>query len=148
MLGVLAAQNTFPLAKPRWGGPFARLFPKNDRQAQVPNPRNDPPNNDVHRRTTNRLGKKDEVEKRSLLCDRPRQRQARVLDDRDYALPLVRLVVSYAAFVTDAKDPSSCRAGSGQALLNRGTTRSLSRERSNLSGILIPCGIVLMKLQM
>lgn len=33
MLGVLASQNTFPLARPRWGGPLANLFSKNERQA-------------------------------------------------------------------------------------------------------------------
>jgi hypothetical protein len=33
MLGFLATQNTFPLARPRWGGPYANLFPKNEGQA-------------------------------------------------------------------------------------------------------------------
>ena len=33
MLGVLAARNTFPLAKPRLAGPYKEVFPKNERQA-------------------------------------------------------------------------------------------------------------------
>jgi hypothetical protein len=32
-LGILAGQNTFPLARPRWGGPYANLFAKNEGQA-------------------------------------------------------------------------------------------------------------------
>lgn len=32
-LGRLAAQNTFPLPRPRWGGPFATLFSANPKQA-------------------------------------------------------------------------------------------------------------------
>jgi hypothetical protein len=33
MLRPLAEQNTFPLARPRWGGPYENLFPKNEAQA-------------------------------------------------------------------------------------------------------------------
>jgi hypothetical protein len=33
MLGMLAAHNTFPLAKSRWGGPYTNLFSKDERQA-------------------------------------------------------------------------------------------------------------------
>lgn len=35
-LRALAAQNTFPLGRPRWGGPYAELFPKNEAQALLP----------------------------------------------------------------------------------------------------------------
>jgi hypothetical protein len=33
VLGALAIQSIFPLARPRWGGPYENLFPKNERQA-------------------------------------------------------------------------------------------------------------------
>lgn len=33
MLKALAEQNTFPLARPRWGGPFANAFPEDERKA-------------------------------------------------------------------------------------------------------------------
>jgi hypothetical protein len=33
ILGPLAAQNIFPLARPRWGGPYENLFPKSEAQA-------------------------------------------------------------------------------------------------------------------
>jgi hypothetical protein len=35
-IGILAAQNVFPLGRLRWGGPYENLFPKNDAQAIKP----------------------------------------------------------------------------------------------------------------